>query len=173
VLPGISEETVDTFLEGVDVICDALDYFVIRPRMIMYRRAKEMGIPVVLSGPIGFGATHHYFAPDGMSFHEYFHLEDEMEEDELLVLFGAGLAPARLEKTYLQDETLDFETRKVASVSSACLLCTALSTISAVHLLLGRSMFIKAVPYVYAVDFVAGHFEQMLIRRDGTISVAG
>lgn len=166
VLPAISDATVDQFLDGVDVVCDALDYFVVRPRMIMYGRARRAGIPVVMSGPVGFGATHHYFSPEGMSFDEYFRLAPSLDEDELLRRFGEGLAPGHLEAAYLEEETLDFEARKVASVSSACLLATTLSTTSALHLLLGRRMFVKPVPYVYAIDFIAGRFEEMLIGAD-------
>lgn len=163
---GVSEDTVDRFLDGVDVVCDAMDYFVIRPRILMYELARQKGIPVVVSGPVGFGATHQYFAPDSMSFVEYFDLDDpDMSEDDMLRNFGIGLTPCQLQDAYLTDQTLDFDARKVASVSSACLLATTLSTTTAFHLLLDRPLAIKPVPYVYAIDYVAGQFEERLVTE--------
>ena len=44
--------------------------------------------------PIGFGAVHHYFAPDGMTFEDYFGLRPTMSEDEKLANFGAGIDTA-------------------------------------------------------------------------------
>lgn len=160
---GISKETVEDFLEGVDVVCDALDYFVIEPRLLMYRRARERGIAVVISCPIGFGATSHNFDPEGMAFEHYFDIRPEMSEREKLVNFGIGLNPAGLHKAYLEDPKLDFETRKVASLSSACLLATTLSASFAFAKLLGRPAFFKAVPYVYQVDYVAGRFVEAYV----------
>lgn len=160
---GVSEATVDAFLRGVDVVCDALDYFVIEPRILMYAKARDGGIPVVMSGPIGFGAVHHYFAPDGMTFEDYFELRPTMSEDEKLLNFAAGLDPLELSKDYLQDSIIDcFRNRQGPSVSSACLLATTLSTTSAFALLLGQPMFVKPVPYVYAIDYRAGRFAETL-----------
>lgn len=168
---GISPETVDDFLDGVDVVCDALDYFVIEPRILMYRKAREAGIPVVMSGPIGYGAVHHYFAPEGMAFEDYFDLPAELPEADKLVNFGAGLDPAGLSAKYLKESIIDFRMRKVASVSSACLLATTLSTTSAFALLLGLPMYVKPVPYVYAIDYLAGDFEEILVK-DGVRGLA-
>jgi tRNA threonylcarbamoyladenosine dehydratase len=165
---GVFESTVDDFLSGVDVVCDALDYFVVEPRILMYAKARKAGIPVVMSGPIGFGAVHHYFAPDGMTFEDYFTLRPTMSEDEKLLSFGAGIDPVGLSKDYLRDSISDyFRTRTGPSVSSACLLATTLSTTSAFALLLGQEMFVKPVPYVYAIDYRAGRFEEVLVTRDG------
>ena len=162
---GVSTETVDAFLDGVDVVTDALDYFVIEPRILMYSKARRAGIPVVMSGPIGYGAVHHYFAADGMSFEEYFDLSPEQTEEQKLVNFGTGLDPAGLSRGYLKESIIDFRSRKVASLSSACLLATTLSATSAFALLLGQPMAVKPVPYVYAIDYLAGRFEE--IHVDG------
>jgi len=157
----VSERTVDAFLNEVDMVCDALDYFVIKPRRLMYELAYKKGIPVVMSGPIGFGATTHFFPPQGMTFDQFFDLSDSQTEDEMLINFGIGLNPGRLDRHYLPDAKLDFEDKKVASVSSSCLLATVQSTSTAVLTLLDRETAIKAVPWVQQVDYVVGTFHQI------------
>jgi molybdopterin/thiamine biosynthesis adenylyltransferase len=162
---GVSADNVDSFLSGVDMLCDAMDYFVIEPRILMYRRARELGIPAVVSCPIGFGGTLHHFHPDSMSFEQYFALTPEMSETEKLLNFGIGLDPLRLHRAYLDDPKLNFETRKVASLSSACLLATTLTSTFTLAKLLKRKMFFKPVPYVYQIDFMAGKFEETYVNN--------
>lgn len=155
---GVTERSVSSFLSNVDIVCDAMDYFVIAPRRLMYAEAKKRGIPVVISGPIGFGATSHLFDPDGMSFDEYFDLRDGQSEEEMLKNFGVGLNPSELHRYYLPDPKLDFESKKVSSVSSSCLLATTLSTSIAMAKLLDSPIFFKPVPYIYQIDYVCGKF---------------
>lgn len=170
VFDGVTEDTVEEFLDGVDFVCDALDYFVIQPRRLMYRRAYEKGIPVVMSGPIGFGAATHFFVPGGMTFDEFFDLHDGLSEEEMLLNFGAGLNPGRLDRHYLPDAKLDFVERKVASVSSSCLLATVQSTSTAVLSLLRRETAVRPVPWVQQMDYVAGKFHQIIVD-DGVRSI--
>ncbi|MFU8926399.1 ThiF family adenylyltransferase [Acinetobacter puyangensis] len=160
---GVNEENVDDFLKNVDVLCDAMDYFVIEPRILMYKKARELGIPAVVSCPIGFGGTLHYFHPNCMSFEDYFAITPDMTETEKLINFGIGLDPLHLHKAYLESPKLDFEERKVASLSSACLLATTLTSTFTLAKLLNREMFFKPVPYVYQIDYMAGKFEEVYV----------
>lgn len=162
---GVSPDNVGQFLSGVDVLCDALDYFVIEPRIIMYRHARENGIPAVIACPIGFGGTLHYFDPQSMSFEDYFALTSDMDETQKLINFGIGLDPLRLHSSYLDSPRLDFANQKVASVSSACLLATTLTSTFTLAKLLDRDMFFKPVPYVHQIDYMAGRFEQTLVNE--------
>lgn len=157
---GVSADNVENFLLGVDILCDAMDYFVIEPRILMYRCARKFGISAVISCPIGFGGTLHHFHPSSMSFEDYFALTPSMSETEKLLNFGIGLDPLHLHRAYLDDPNLDFEKRKVASLSSSCLLATTLTATFTLAKLLNREMFFKPVPYVYQIDFMAGKFEE-------------
>jgi len=167
---SVSENTVEKFLEGVDFVCDALDYFVIQPRRLMYKLAYEKGIPVVMSGPIGFGATTHFFLPTGMTFDQYFDLNNDQTEQDMLINFGIGLNPGRLDRHYLPDDNLDFETRKVSSVSSSCLLATVQSSTTTVLTLLGRKVAIRPVPWVQQIDYVSGIFHKIDTEK-GVVSI--
>jgi molybdopterin/thiamine biosynthesis adenylyltransferase len=157
-LNGISEATVDEFLDGVDVVCDALDYLVVDARLLVYGGARKRSIPVVMSGPVAYGATHHYFHPEGMTFEEFFDLHPEMTEDEKTENFGLGIAPLALQDAYMNHPVIDFKARTGSAISSACLLATTLSTTSAFALLLGKEMFVKPVPYIYHIDYMVGRF---------------
>jgi tRNA threonylcarbamoyladenosine dehydratase len=160
---GVSEDNVDDFLLGVDVLCDAMDYFVIEPRILMYRRASKFGIPAVATCPIGFGGTLHHFHPNSMSFEQYYALTPDMSETEKLINFGIGIDPLKLHRAYLDDPKLDFEKRKVSSLSSSCLLATTLTATFTFAKLLNREMFFKPVPYVYQIDYLAGKFEETYV----------
>ena len=162
---GVNDENVDAFLKNVDVLCDAMDYFVIEPRVLMYKKARELGIPAVVSCPIGFGGTLHHFHPESMSFEDYFAITSDMTETEKLINFGIGLDPLHLHRAYLESPKLDFEERKVASLSSACLLATTLTSTFTLAKLLNREMFFKPVPYVYQIDYMAGKFEEVYVNN--------
>lgn len=165
VFDGVRADNIERFLDNVDVLCDALDYFVIEPRILMYRKAREKKIPAVIACPIGFGATLHHFDAEHMSFDEYFALSAAMSEEEKLVNFGIGLDPERLHRHYLADPQLDFERRKVASLSSSCLLATTLTGSFTLAKLLNREMFFKPVPYVYQIDYMAGKFVELQVSE--------
>jgi len=164
VFDGIKEQNVDEFLEGVDLVCDAMDYFVIEPRILMYRRARELGIPVIVSGPVGFGASLHVFSPDGMPFEEFFNLKPEQSTDEKLVNFGKGLTPSNLYLNYQDSANLDFEAKKVASLSCSCLLASTLTGSASLLQLLGKQSF-KSVPYCYQLDLRAFKFEKIYLTQ--------
>ncbi|WP_043994767.1 ThiF family adenylyltransferase [Moritella sp. PE36] len=163
VFDGVSIENVDAFLDGVDLVCDAMDYFVIEPRIIMYKRARELGIPVIVSGPVGFGASLHVFDPEGMPFEEFFDLNPEDTTEEKLMKFGMGLTPSELYLDYQDSANLDFKAQKVASISSSCLLASTLTGSASILQLLGKQSF-KSVPYCYQLDLRAFKFEEVLVE---------
>lgn len=160
VFNGVKEENIDAFLDGVDLVCDAMDYFVIEPRILMYSEARKRGIPVIVSGPVAFGASLHVFDPNGMTFEEFFGLNPSDSVDEKLVKFGHGLTPSRFYLNYQDSANLDFETQKVASLSSSCLLASTLTGSSSLLQLLGKQSF-KPVPYCYQMDLRAWKFEEV------------
>jgi molybdopterin/thiamine biosynthesis adenylyltransferase len=92
---GVTESNIDGFLDGVDVVLDGLDFFAIKARRLLFRRARERAIPVVTAGPIGFGTPFMVFTPDGMSFDEYFDLTDRTSTVDSYIRFYLGMAPQR------------------------------------------------------------------------------
>jgi|SRR5690554_333407 len=156
---AVNNENIDEFLEDVDVICDTMDFFVIEPRRNLYKKAREKGITVQICCPVAWGVTSHRFDPEGMTFDDFFGITDDMSEQEQLSAFGNGLAPAELYKDYIESPKLDFEKKKVSSVSSSCLMATSLGSSQAVNILLNKDLGFKPVPYWYNLDIISGRFE--------------
>lgn len=156
---AVEENNIDEFLEGVDVVCDTMDFFVIEPRRNLYKKARERGITVQICCPVAWGVTSHRFDPEGMSFDQFFGITDEMSEQEQLSAFGNGLAPAELYKDYIDSPKLDFDEKKVSSVSSSCLMATSMGSSQAINILLKKNLGFKPVPYWYNLDIISGRFE--------------
>lgn len=156
---GVTADEVDAFLEGCDLVVDAIDFFAMDARELLHTAARRMGLPVLLSAPVGFSATLHIFSPNGMSFHDYFDIRPGMSMDDRLLLFGLGLVPRTTHWRYTDMSYLDPETGAGPSIACACALSTGLLTTAAVGLLLER----RVLPPVPA--FVQFDAYQGVLRR--------
>jgi molybdopterin/thiamine biosynthesis adenylyltransferase len=67
-----SESDVDAFIEGADLVIDAIDYAVFYYKYLLHKQARQAG-KYILSGPIpGFGATLQIFSPTGMTIETFY-----------------------------------------------------------------------------------------------------
>lgn len=148
---GVTADNLDAFLEGVDFYIDGLDFFAFRPRQQVFAACAQRGIPAVTAAPLGMGAAVLNFLPGGMTFEDYFRLEDGPEA-EMPVRFLLGLAPARLQMGYLADpSTVDLANHKGPSTIMACQLCAGVAATEALKILLGRGP-VRAAPRGYHFD---------------------
>lgn len=83
---GITWGNIGAFLDGVDVVVDGLEFFRIETRRMLHRTCQERKIPVVMAGPIGFGAAVFVFMTGGASFDEHFAIDDEKDAPSQLYL---------------------------------------------------------------------------------------
>jgi len=91
------------------------------------------------------------FLPGGMSFDDYFCLDDGNEAEKPL-RFLMGLAPAHLQMGYLADPSaVDLANRKGPSTIMACQLCAGVAATEALKILLGRGP-VRAAPRGYHFD---------------------
>ncbi len=158
---GVGPEMMGQFLDGVDIVCDAIDFFAIGPRRLLHKEARKRGIPLVLTAPSAFGCTLQIFDNTGVPLDEFFDLSDERTDEQNLANFAAGINPARLSRHYHRAPHLGVGKR--GAVSSGCLLASALTSTVVLRRLLGEHMVLKPLPYLYAVDFVLGKFVEMYI----------
>jgi molybdopterin/thiamine biosynthesis adenylyltransferase len=135
---GVQPHNVDEFLSDVDVVVDAIDYFQMESRLLLYRTARRLGKPVVFSAPIGFSGTLHVFPAAGMSFEEYFDINDRMSRFDQLVAFTVGLLPRGTHWAYMDTRRVDLSEHAGPSIASACSIATGLLTCEVCCLLLGR-----------------------------------
>lgn len=135
---GIDESSLADYLDGVDVLIDAIDFFANSLRPALYRAARERGIPVVCSAPLGAGASLICFKPGGMSFDDYFGFAD-CDDITMAVRFMVGMSPRLPQRRYLAyPEIVDFVKRRVPSLGMACQIAAGMAVTASMKLLLGR-----------------------------------
>lgn len=135
---GVDANNVDSFLDGVDIYIDALDFFALDARKAVFAACYRLGIPAITAAPIGMGSALLCFMPGGMSFEDYFRLEGH-SQDEQSLRFMLGLTPALLQLSYIADpEQVDFKARKTPSTTMACELCAGIAGSWALKILLER-----------------------------------
>ena len=157
---GIFEHNVDEFLEGVDLYVDALDFFALSARKVVFQKCYEKNIPVITAAPLGMGCAFLCFMPGKMSFEEYFRFEDKKTENDQLIQFLIGLSPAMLQRTYLVDESsVSFLDKKGPSTPMAVNMCAGIAETYALKILLNRGE-ILAAPYGLHFDAYRNKFKK-------------
>jgi molybdopterin/thiamine biosynthesis adenylyltransferase len=135
---GVTQSNLEAFLQDVDLYIDGLDFFAFEARQTVFAACAAKRIPAITAAPLGMGAAVVNFLPGGMSFDEYFRLDDGTEAEKPL-RFLMGLAPARLQMGYLADPTtVDLANHKGPSTVMACQLCAGVAATEALKILLGR-----------------------------------
>ena len=130
---------------------DGLDFFEIDTRRHLFREARRRGIWAITAGPIGFSAAWLVFSPTGMSFDQYFDLNDRMDRADRLVAFLVGLTPRATQRAYLDLTQVDPRTGTGPSAGLACHLCSGVVAAEIFKILLGRSP-IRPAPWYFQFD---------------------
>lgn len=152
---GVSGDNVASFLEGVDVFIDGIDFFEIDVRRLLFKTARRMNIHAMTAAPLGFGATLQVFAPDGMTFDSYFGISDAMGYEEKLAAFASSLAPYPYHLRYLDLSKVDLKAKRGPALSLSCTLCASLAAAETVKILTGKGK-VKAVPHYVQMDLLLG-----------------
>ena len=141
---GVFESNVDEFLTDVDLYIDGLDYFAVGPRRAVFAACRRKGIPAVTAAPLGMGVALLNFDSQSMSFEDYFQLEGQTEEEQL-IRFLIGLSPAMLQRSYLvHPEAVNLWEHRGPSTSMACEMCAGLAATQALKYLLHRGPIVRA-----------------------------
>lgn len=166
---GITPENIGTFLSGVDVVIDGIEFFRMKTRRMLYAACRERGIPIVNAGPIGYGAAVLVFMPDGPSFEEYFGISEDMTHAEQLLALALGLAP-RL-KSDIDPSAINIEGEKGPALASACFLCAAAAATEVLKLVCHRGSCSAAPRGIYYDPYRGKMFP--LKRRPALRSIPG
>ncbi len=160
---GISKDNITEFLKDADVVVDGIDFFNIETRRLLFKEARDRGIYAITSGPMGFSATLHVFAPQGMGFDEYFDINDNLSEIDKLIAFGLGLAPRATHLKYIKSSSIDLTKQTGPSLGLACQLCSAFVATEVMNIILKRRK-IKAAPYYFQFDPYLQTFKHGYLR---------
>jgi len=135
---GVQPDSLEEFLDGVDVYVDGLDFFAFSARRLTFAACERKGIPVVTAAPLGLGTALLVFGPGGMSFEDYFGFEG-CNEMEMAIRFLVGLSPAMLQRGYVADMSrVNLAERRGPSCIAACQLCAGVAAVETLKLVLGR-----------------------------------
>lgn len=134
----VTEDNVDAFLDGADVVLDGIDFFAIEARELVFRKAREKGLWMLTAGPLGFSTAFLAFSPTGMSFAEYFDLRPGMTKVQKLAAFAAAITPAGLHLPYMDLGRVDAKKQAGPSAGLACQLCSSVIALEAAAVILGR-----------------------------------
>jgi molybdopterin/thiamine biosynthesis adenylyltransferase len=151
---GVQPGNVETFLDGVDVCVDGIDFFALAARRLLFDVCRRRGIPALTAAPLGMGVALLYFAPGAMSFEDYFRLDGQPEVEQY-ARFIAGLSPAMLQRGYLAlPQAVDFAERRGPSTAMACELCAGVIGTAVLKLLLRRGR-LRPAPWALQFDAYA------------------
>lgn len=67
---GISEETVDDFVSGCDLVLDEIEFFAVGARILLHQRARNAGVPIFNCNTVGFGTRLFFFTPESTTMEE-------------------------------------------------------------------------------------------------------
>lgn len=150
---GVTEENVYDFLDGAEVYVDSIDFFEIDMRRLIFNTCREKGIYALTAAPLGFGATLQVFDPKGMSFDDYFGIDDHTPPLEKIAAFAAGLTPNPYHLSYMDATRVSFKRRTGPAVSPACTMAASLVATETVKILTGKGE-IRPIPCYLQFDML-------------------
>lgn len=135
---GVTPDCLESFLDGVDVYVDGLDFFAFDARRMTFAACERKGIPVVTAAPLGLGTALLVFGTGGMPFEEYFGFEG-CDDIEMAIRFLVGLSPTMLQRGYLADmRKVSLAERQGPSCIASCQLCAGVAAVEVLKLILKR-----------------------------------
>lgn len=145
---GFQPNNAQAFLESADIVIDAIDFFCLTARELLYHKARQYKKTVLFSAPLGFSSTLHVFTPDSMSFSDYFDIHPGMSSAEKLLAFAVGLTPASLHTKYMHFDPDRLAQGIGSSIGSACNLGSALVTTELVSIILRKKSTLATPQYL-------------------------
>lgn len=159
----ISPQNADDFLREADLFIDAIEFFEIDVRRMLFHMAASRGIHAITAGPVGFSGIWIVFDPAGMAFDEYFDISDNMDQLEKVVAFGVGVAPKATQSQYMDLRAFDVAARVGPSSGVACQIAAAAVGCEAVKILLRKGR-VKTAPHYHQFDPFVGRFAHGRLR---------
>jgi len=162
---GLNTENIEHFLDGIDLVVDSLDFFALDTRRLLFKRAREKGIPVVTAGPIAFGVSFLIFLPnEGISFEEFGAFTEFKTPDEQFLAFGMALTPNPSYMQTVDRSKIRLADKKGPSLGLSCQLCSGIAACEALKILLKKGKVYPA-PYYNRFDALLGHYFRGYLRN--------
>jgi tRNA threonylcarbamoyladenosine dehydratase len=148
---GIDSSNIDEFLDNVDVVIDAIEFFEINAHRVLVNACMARRIPVVFGVPLGYGVGLLVYTSSGMSFDDYFDLDYAAPLEQQVLKMSLGCAPAGFHLKYVDPGSVDLQQRKAPSIASGCKLATGMVITQALMALLNPKE-LKPIPHYTCYD---------------------
>jgi molybdopterin/thiamine biosynthesis adenylyltransferase len=152
---GIAADNLDNFLEESDLVIEAIEYFSLKNKVNLYRKAREKNLHVITSPIIGYGSSLLVFSPKGMAFEEFFEISKRKSD------YGKKLIHAY--PSYLKPDPYNAALKRERPLPSLCL-----STNLSASLVAAESIFIllgKRKPTIVPEFIQVDHFLKKYIEK--------
>lgn len=136
---GLTKANLASFLDGTDLVIDAIEFFIFGPRFLLYPAARAKGVTVILSGAVGYGSPLLVFEPRGMTMERYFSLDPASPAAVDFSVIAHRLCPKMPD--YVSDELKQRILKRevpITTVSPTCSLAGSLLAQEALFLLLDK-----------------------------------
>lgn len=80
---GVNEDNAVSFVNAVDYVIDAIDYFAFPESVALHRAARKKNLFVITAVALGFGASVLTFSPSGLKLEEYTGVPEDIAIDKL------------------------------------------------------------------------------------------
>ncbi|WP_428912438.1 ThiF family adenylyltransferase [Niallia sp. Krafla_26] len=82
-MDGVSEQNIDSFVDGAHYVIDAIDYFAFPEAVALHRAARKKNLFVTTAVALGFGTSVLTFSPSGVKLEEYIGISEDVSIEEL------------------------------------------------------------------------------------------
>lgn len=149
---GLSEDSVEEFLERASIVIDGLEFFCMHLRRKLFYHARKLGIYVLSSPIFGFGTSLAVFSPNGPTFEECFgKIPDELDL-KYAINYGRSFFPKFPRYidlgAYLESMKED---RPIPSFTTSCAISGALTAAETLFILLNKREPV-CFPYLRCLD---------------------
>jgi molybdopterin/thiamine biosynthesis adenylyltransferase/nitroreductase len=145
----IDTSNVKDFLNGCQVVVDSLDAYAIEARITLFQAAREMNIPVISAGPLGFSYSMIIFSPEGPSLEKYLNIKPSDSFKTKFHKFIIGLAPSPSFLKYMDTSYVNTEKQYGPSSMIGINLCSAVAACNCLKIILKRGKVHYAPHYHY------------------------
>lgn len=80
---GVNEQNAAAFVDGVDYVIDAIDYFAFPEAVALHRAARQRNLFITTAVALGFGTSVMTFSPSGLKIEEYVGIPENITIDDL------------------------------------------------------------------------------------------
>jgi tRNA A37 threonylcarbamoyladenosine dehydratase len=161
---GLKLSNVDAFLDGVDVVVDAMDFFAYRERLSLLIACREKDLFVVSSGNVGFGASLLIFDPQGMDVEAFLGVSLKSSDQDVMAAFALSWIPHQFSRKYTDPSYISLEAKVGPATGVASLLAGSMIITETLRIAL-QQLGIKPIPHFIQFDFHEGKYTEGVLRR--------